>query len=689
MASYIGVDVGGTFTDLSFIGEEQTLQIAKSPTTPNNYPDAIERCIEILSENIGKHPKDVLQKCTNFIHGSTIVTNAVVEGKVAKVGFIVTKGFRDILTLREGGKEDCYNIHEEYSQPFVPRYLTIPVTERINAEGGVEVPLDEQQVIEALDTLFEDYKVDSIAVCFLWSIVNPVHENRVKELAFQHWPNRICIISSETNPIIREYRRAVSTVVEASVRSIAEEYMRNVNSRLKERGYRNTLYMVTSSGAILPAEEAGKRGLELIGSGPAMAPIGANWLASIEGIRSGNLIVTDMGGTSFDITVVTDGQIVRTRESKVRSEILGISAIDARCIGSGGGSIAWIDPGGLIHVGPESAGAIPGPASYNRGGKRATVTDANVVLGYINPDYFLAGSMQIEPKLAQEAIKKDIADPLTVDVQQAAFTIWSTVNVNMVSAIQDVTIWHGVDPRQYLLVSGGGAGNCHAVALARSLGISKLLIPKFGGVLSAVGGLVADMCADFSGSYFTSSKYFDFKGVNELLERLEGEARLFLARLNADNNSEIEFSTEARYSYQVWELKVKMSGNRIIDRKDLQQLTDAFHKVHEQVFSIHEPKQNVEFVHWTARAIVKQPELKLKELKTNGTNLMCAIVQKRQAYFHEAGGMVETIIYRGDKLSCGNTLSGPAIIEEATTTIVVPPGARATVTKYGNYWIDT
>jgi len=690
MASSICVDVGGTFTDLAFFDENRTIGISKSPTTPKDYPEGIENCVDLVAEDVGVPARKLLEECAHFTHGSTIITNAVVEGKVAKVGFLVTRGFRDILTLREGGKEDCYNIHEDYPKPYVPRYLTLPVTERINAEGGIEIPLDETDAIKGLQTLIETYKVDAVAVCFLWSIANPVHEQRIKEIVARNWPNTTCVLSSETNPIIREYRRASSTVIEASVRPVAEKYMHDIDLRLKKKGYQGTLYMITSSGAVLTAEEAGKRGLALIASGPAMAPVGAQWFAAMEGDRLGNLIVTDMGGTSFDISLVTNGEVARTRESKVGDETLGISTIDSRSIGAGGGSIAWIDPGGLIHVGPESAGAMPGPACYNRGGKKATVTDANVVLGYIDPNHFLGGRMKIEPQLAERAVTENIAKALGLEVNEAAFTIWSTVNVDMVSAIQDVTIWQGIDPREYSIVSGGGAGNCHVVALAKDLGVKRSLVPKYGGVLSAVGGLVADVCADFSGSHFTTTSSFDYEGVNSLLERLENESRSFLSRFGAtSNNSRIEFSVEARYSYQVWELSIQLSGQRISNEQDVLQLTEDFHKAHERVFAIKEPGQSVECVHWSARAIVQMPELKLREQPEGGAEPSAALMPEREAYFREMGGMVKTQIYRGDGLTCGNVLEGPAIIEESTTTIVIPPATRATVTKYGDYWIET
>jgi N-methylhydantoinase A len=646
-------------------------------------------CLRILAEESGLTSENLLKQCTYFAHGSTVVTNAVIERKVAKVGFLVTHGFRDILTLREGGKDNPFNPREHFPKPFVPRYLTLPVTERIDAEGEVVTPLDEAEAKEAARILIEQYRVDTIGVCFLWSIANPKHETRVKDLISDKWPGVTCILSSDVNPIIREYRRAISTAIEASVRPIAEKYINTLNRRLKDGGFRGTLYIVTSSGAVLAAEDAAQKGVSMIASGPAMAPVAAKWFGALEGNVNGNVISIDMGGTSLDVSLVSQGEIARTRESKLGSEMLGLSVIDARSIGAGGGSIAWIDPAGLIHVGPESAGAIPGPACYNRGGAKPTVTDANVVLGYIDPEYFLGKRMRISPELAEEVVQRDVAAPLHLDLHEAAFTIWSTVNVNMVSAIQEVTVWQGIDPREYLLLAGGGAAGCHAASLARDLGMKKILVPRYGGVLSAVGGLIADVSAEFTGSLFTSTGDFDHERVNRLLEDLENRAHSFLTKLGgAPVRSRVEFFVDARYSYQVWEIAVQLRNNRIDDRRQVAELCKDFHDVHQRIFGIKEPGQLIECILWTARAVAETPEFQLSELSRSRGNASCAPIGKRNAYFKEAGGLVRTAIYHGDSLQRGHRLIGPSIIEEATATIVIPPGCAAEVTGHGDYLID-
>jgi N-methylhydantoinase A len=689
MSLRICVDIGGTFTDIVSIDDRKTVRIAKSPTTPEDYSEGVLECIKIVAADAGVSVADLLEKCTYFAHGSTVVTNAVIEHKVAKVGFLVTRGFRDILVLREGGKEDPFDPRQSYPKPYVPRYLTFPITERITSEGGVAIPVDEREVEAALHKLIDEYRVDSIGVCFLWSILNPSHENRVREIVAEKWPEIPCVLSCDTNPIIREYRRAISAAIEASVRPIAGKYVRGLRQRLIESGFEGNLYIVTSTGSIIEAEDAAAHGISMIGSGPAMAPVAARWFDSLEGSKEGNVISIDMGGTSLDVSLVTDGEIARTRESKVGEEQLGINVIDARSIGAGGGSIAWVDAAGLIHVGPESAGAMPGPACYNRGGTKATVTDANVILGYIDPDYFLGSRMKIVPDLAEKAIRTDVATPLDLDLFEAAFTIWSTTNVNMVSAIQEMTVWQGIDPREYILVAGGGAANCHSVALARELGIKKILVPCYGGVLSAVGGMIADVAADFSGSYFTTTSKFDYKGISKLLEDLEKKASTFLEKLEGTPvQQKIEFYVDARYSYQVWEITVPLRKPRITGESDLTELTEDFHEAHQRIFGIKEPGQIIECVNWSARAVAATPEFQLLERPSRKGDSVPKSMGQREAYFKGSGGMVNTLIYRGIELRYGDVAAGPAIIEEATTTIVIPPGCTVEVTKYGDYLID-
>ena len=531
MSYRMSVDIGGTFTDLVVVDEEGRIRVFKSSTTPEDYVAAVIEHLRQASDSFGIPLEGLMQECSSFIggslvHGSTIATNALIEKKLAKTGLICTRGFRDILTDREGGKAEPFNWDQDYPPAYLPRYLTLPVTERINAEGEIETPLLEEEVRQAVRQ-FQEWGVEVIAVSLIWSIVNPVHELRVGEICREEAPRIPCVLSHQVNPIIREYRRTSSTAINASLLPIVGQYVENFEKRLKEIGFPGGMLMLTSTGGVMSTEELVEKPIYSIDCGPSLAPTAGLWLGQRE-LGKADVITADMGGTSFDISCVSDGVIAVSRDVWVGDSILGVSKVDIKSIGAGGGSIAWVDSGGLLHVGPESAGAVPGPACYGRGGSRPTVTDANLVLGYIDPDFFLGGAMALRPELAEAAIRKEVAKPLGLRLEQAAFSIWSAVNVDMVSAIEDITVWQGIDPREYLFVSGGGAAGLHVIPMIQEIGASDILIPKAAGVISALGGVFADITADFSSSRFTESDRFDFAAVEGDMAELEARALAFL-----------------------------------------------------------------------------------------------------------------------------------------------------------------
>ncbi len=689
MSFRISTDIGGTFTDLVCVDEDGELKVEKVSTTSKNPAQGVLDAVRDLGAHYDLAVRDVLGQCSAFIHGSTVATNAIITRNTAKIGMILTKGHRDILTLREGGKDDPFNPHMDYPEPFVPRYLTETATERINAEGGIETPLDEEEARWAIRRLAKEYRVEGIAVCFLWSITNPDHENRVGELIEEECPGLPYSLSHTVNPIIREYRRAVSAAMDVSLVPLVKQYVDHLAGELKKRGYAKTLYVVTSSGSLLSADEVVRKPIYTVDSGPTMAPRAGLMYSSMEGDETGRIITCDMGGTSFDVSIATDGRIGLSRETRLGHEVLAIMKADVRTVGAGGGSIAWLDPGKLIHVGPSSAGANPGPACYMRGGEEPTVTDANVALGYLDADYFLGGQMQIDPGLSEKAIGERIGKPLNLGVREAAYAIWTTINHNMVAAIEDITIRQGVDPRECTLVSGGGAAGLHIVPIARELKMKRIIVPKLSGVLSAVGGLAADMTMDFHVSHLTDNKRFDYGVANTRLEELEKEAREFLLRTGVpEAKTEISFFVEARYAYQVWELTIPLRGNRLADDEALAKLTQDFDNAHERVFGVKEPGQTIEFVNWGAKAVAQVPKVTVKQRPFGGQDPGYALETKRSAYFRELGGVVETPVYRGDKLLYGAEMEGPSIIQEPTSTLIVFPGSRATVSKWGNYLID-
>jgi N-methylhydantoinase A len=690
MSYRLCIDIGGTFTDLVVADSKGNVNIFKSPTTPGDYTDAFIETVKMAAGHLGLPLKEFMGQCSTieggyFGHGSTVSTNAIIEGKAAKTGLICTKGFRDILLAREGGKENPYNWQMEYPEPYIPRYLTISVGERINAEGGIEEKLNEDDVRQAVKQL-KEYNVRAVAVALLWSIANPAHELKIAEIIEKEWPGIPYSLSHQVNPCIREYRRFSSTAIDASLKPLVGSYVAQLEKRLEAIGYKGQLSLLTSSGGVVSAEEFVKKPIFSVDCGPALAPSAGRLIAQTD-LGIDNIITTDMGGTSFDVACITGGEIAVSRETEVGGYMLGINKVDSKSIGAGGGSIAWVDTGGLLHIGPRSAGAVPGPACYSKGGTEPTITDANVVLGYLDPAYFLGGGMRLDRKLAAKAIEEKVAAPLKLSVEEAAYAMWGVVNASMSNVIQDITIWRGIDPREYTIVSGGGAGGMHIAAIAEELGVKKVLIPRVAGALSAFGGAFADITSEFSLSKFTESGSFDYEGIGAALDGLKKQAEEFFEHMGVPKKQrKLQIYAEARYPFQVWELSVPLRSNSISNQKQLDTLVSDFHKLHRKVFSVSADDQPVEFVYWRVKAIGKLQKTDFPANRVvSGTAKSSG---SRKAYFRELGGMVDTAIYKGVDLKPGNRIAAPAIIEEPTTTILVMPGCKASITKYGNYLIE-
>ena len=691
MGIRVCVDVGGTFTDLAVVNDEDgKLNLFKTSTTPDDYAKGVIEGLGLAAE-FYKLPMDRFMKlCSSnnrgaIAYGSTIATNAVIQKKVGKVGLICTKGHRDILTFREGGKEDPFNWDIDYPDPYVPRYLTLPVTERIDAQGEIVTPLNEKETREAIKEL-RRYKVQVIAVALLWSIVNPIHEKRIGEIIEEEWPGQLYFLSHVINPVIREYRRTISTVINASLMPVVGPALRGFDERLRRLGYEGDLSLISAFGGIMSLKDMFEKPIYMIDSGPTGAPVAGLLFARRELGRE-DVVTCDMGGTSFDVSRVTGGEIRTSLDAKIGFDYVGIRKVDTRSIGAGGGSIAWVDSGGLLHVGPESAGSQPGPACYDRGGTRPTVTDANLVLGYLNPEYLLGGRMKLNKKLASEVIEKHLAKPLNIGLLEAAFSIWNTVCVNMTDAIKTITSWEGIDPKEYVFVSGGGAAGLHTIPMMMDMGVSQLVIPKTAGALSAVGGLAADMVADFQRNYESNTGHFDFKGVNKILAILEKEATAFLeSNAVKPKDRRLEFSVDARYYSQPWELTIPLRVRSFHGEKDVTRFVRDFHEIHERMRGSKEEGQFIECSNWRVKAVGKTKELGFSQAKPRSKTLSRgALIGRRKAYFKDLGGVVETPVYNGDQLNAGNRIKAPAIIEEKETTIVTFPGSEIIVSKLGNY----
>jgi N-methylhydantoinase A len=554
---------------------------------------------------------------------------------------------------------------------------------RIDAMGNEIEKLNEKDVVGAAKYL-KKAGVQAVAVALLWSIVNPKHEKRVGEILKRELPDVPVTLSHELNPIPREYRRTISTAINASLFPIVSAYTEKLANVLKQNGYKNQLLIANCVGGMMPPEEIIKRPIYSVMSGPTLAPIAGMHLTTAD-----NVIVVDMGGTTFDVSALRGRRLVVTPEATFGFEMLGIPKIDVRSVGAGGGSIAWVDQGGLLRVGPNSAGARPGPACYGLGGTDATVTDANIVLGIIDPDYYLGGKIKLDRGKAEAAINR-IAKHLKLKPLDAAYAIYTTSNHNMIAAIEDITINEGIDPRESYVVSGGGATACHIGEMARLLGIRSFMVPKFAAGLSAFGGLISDVRWEETGTQNTMDRDFEFAKVNALLATLVKRGKAFLKRAGfSADKQRFEFAFQGRYLYQSWDIEVPFElKDGKLRKEDLPTLTAAFHQMHERIYTIKDEADVVEFTTWKVRAMGDTGGTGRKGNKLapqQGTPLPKS---RRSTYLGKTG--LQTVpVYEGANLGAGSKVAGPSIIELPTTTILLLQGQTAATDDYGNFLVET
>jgi N-methylhydantoinase A len=677
------VDIGGTFTDLVLYSEATGLEIFKAPTTPGEFERGFIDAFRVAAEHHGLALGDFLGQMELIVHGTTVSTNALVEGKVAPVGLICNAGHPDVLTLREAPRKRAYTVAIDYPQPYVPRNRTCEVRGRIDSQGNEREALSEQDVVDAVRYL-KQCEVEAIAVCLLWSIVNPAHEIRVREIVAREWPGLPLTLSHELNPIPREYRRMISTAINASLYPIVSSYITKLADVLAQAGYVNELLIANCVGGMMPPSEIIRRPIYTVMSGPTLAPIAGMHLTTAE-----NVIVVDMGGTTFDVSALRDRRLVVTPEATFGMEMLGIPKVDVRSVGAGGGSIAWVDPGGLLKVGPHSAGARPGPACYGKGGSEATVTDANVVLGIIDPDYFLGGRIKLDRAKAEQAIAR-VAAQIKTSTIEAAYAIHTTSNHNMISAIEDITINEGIDPRDSYLICGGGATACHIGEMARILGIKRFMVPKLAAGLSAYGGLLSDVRWEESATLHLTSRDFDAGRVDKLLGQLRRKGDEFLKQTGfALEKRSFEFSFQGRYLYQSWDIEVPFEFDGTALRPDdLAKLLALFHRTHERIYTIKDESDVVEFTTWKVRAIGNTGGAGRRGRALTGGSGPIAPKGRRPVYLGVAQGLTDLPIYDGRLLGAGATVEGPAIIEEPTTTFLLLAGQSAATDSHGNYIVE-
>lgn len=682
------VDTGGTFTDLIVEDDDGGLHMFKTATTPDDPIRGVINSLENAAEGLNKDLASLLGEGELFIHGTTHAINAIVTGNTAKTAFLSSEGHRDILVFREGGRMEPFNFTVPFPQPYVPRALTFEVPGRILADGSEMTPFDEAAVLQIIEELNKN-EVEAVAVCLLWSIVNSAHEDRVGELLAAHLPGVPYTLSHVLNPSLREYRRASSAAIDASLKPLMSAYMHNLSGRLRDAGFGGRVLIVTSQAGVMDADDIAETPIHLINSGPSMAPVSGRYFARVDE-QSDTAVIADSGGTTYDVSLVRRGRIPWTRETWIgepyRGHMTGFPSVDVKSIGAGGGSIAWVDDGGMLHVGPQSAGAVPGPACYGQGGDKPTVTDAALVLGYLDPDFFLGGAMALDTEAARTALESDVAQPMDLSLEDAAAAVISITTENMVQAIMDITVNQGIDPRGAMLIGGGGAAGLNSIAIARRLGCPRAIIPEVGAALSAAGAMMSDLTSQYRRTLFMTSEAFDRDAVNRLLDQLEGNCLSFIDGPGAGAiETTIEFFAEARYPEQVWEIEVPIDSRRFDSEADVGALVEAFHTAHQDLFAINDPDSGIEVVGWTAAV-----KCRLRESESGtlvAADVSTALGDTRKAYFVGAG-FVDAVVRRFETMPVGEKLAGPAIVESPFTTVVIDPGATAERRPSGSLSID-
>ena len=690
----LGVDVGGTFTDGVLINESTgEVRITKVPSTPDDPSRAFLEATGRILREAAVDPKQV----SYVVHGTTVATNAIIEGKVARTGFLTTEGFRDMLEIARQIRPSLYDLQFEKPAPLVPRYLCFGIPERLDARGAVVTELDEENARQAAITLREE-GVEAVAVCLLHSYANPDHERRIGEILREELPDAAISISSDIVPEFREYFRASTTVINASIRPIIGRYLDSIEERLRADGLGAELLVMQSNGGVYNFEAASERPVYMVESGPAAGVIAAAYVGEAIGHR--NVLSLDMGGTTAKAALIQDGTPRITKDYEVGAKAsadtgsgrgsgypIRTPVIDLVEIGAGGGSIAWVDSGGVLRVGPQSAGAAPGPASYGNGGTDATITDANLVLGRLNPDYFLGGELPLQPELAEEAVLKNCAEPLGLNLLEAANGVVEIANSAMVNAIRLISVQRGYDPRDFVLVAFGGAGPVHAAKLAMETEVPLTIIPMSPGITSAMGLLVTDLKHENSMTRIRRIDECDPAEIESVLDDLEERGRNSLAREGV-GGSDMSFERHAdvRYVGQSYELGVSLPPGHL-DAATLTGVSDAFHVEHERAYGHKALEEPVELVNLRVMALGAIARPSLREVGAgNGSD--GAVKETRKVYFAESGGLIDCRVYDRYRLGEGDTIEGPAIVEEVDSTTVIHPGTAANVDRIGNLLIS-
>jgi N-methylhydantoinase A len=672
----IGIDVGGTFTDLVAVDDTGHSTLAKVASTPEDPSIGVMGGLDRLAQLLQLSPAQLLAQTERIVHGTTVATNALLEHKGAKVGLLTTEGHRDVIEMREGLKEDRYNLRMPPPGQLVPRALRLGVTERMRADGMIETPLDRTSLDTSIE-LLKRASVEAVAVCYLHAYRDPRHERETAAALAQSMPDAYVSLSSDVFPQIKEFDRVSTTVVNAYVGPALSRYLRRLEQRLVEAGYHGPILIIQSHGGVAPIAESARLAAGGVLSGPAGGVAGSRYATQLLG--SDNLIPFDMGGTSTDICLIVDGEPALVSGRGIGGHRLALNSLDIVSLGAGGGSIGRVDTGGILHVGPQSAGAVPGPACYSRGGSEPTVTDANLILGYLDPAHFLGGSAKLDAPAAEAALDR-LAAALKVDRIAAAEGVHRVVNTNMAEGIRLVSVRRGVDPRRFALLSFGGAAGLHVTDVARQLDLTRVVVPRVAAVLSAWGMLATNLRFEVSRTHIGDTARLDGAGLKRLFAEMEQEG---LSRLRAsfDGPVRVQRSVEMRYGEQIFEITVPLDDIDWDADDPLPQIVERFHDRHEELYTYALREQGAVLVNARAAVIGVLPGVPQEPVRAGRGQ--SAPRAERRVWLRE---WTSVPVFEFDELSPSQEIAGPAIVESAMTTVLLRPGNSATVTPHG--WLD-
>lgn len=676
----LSIDTGGTFTDLTAADDSGVIVKAKVPSS-RDVNAFMTQGLEALSQTVGVTADEFMRSVGLLVHATTVPLNTLLQGRGSPVGLICTEGFRDTLEIRQGYREKRYDFTYQTPRPLVPRFLRIPVRERIDRNGSVVEPLHSEDVADAVEA-FEQHNVSAVAVCLLWSFVNPSHERHVRDLLREKLPGLPVWLSSDVCPEIREYERTSTTVVNAYVAEAFGTHQDALEGYLRSAGYGGEIRYLQSNGGLAGSDSIRATPVAGILSGPAAGPSAGMVFASLFGHR--NAIITDMGGTSFDACLVTDGVTEISTVFTVGDHRIRSAALNVESIGAGGGSIAWVDQG-LLKVGPVSAGAEPGPACYGKGGDEPTVTDANLLLGYINPEGLLGGTLRLHTELSRQAIREKVAEPLGISVERAALGIFEVVNQNMSDALRGMTLGKGHDPRDYVFVAGGGAGPVHAGMLARLMGIRQVLVPKVAAELCSFGGLVCNLRHDYRRSCASRIEDVDVTLLIRLFEEMEREGRQELSGEGASPDEIVVTRIlDMRYKDQTTEIPVNVTDLEFTNEA-MERLLEKFHGAYHEIYRYSQPGQPCEIINGRVTVSAKSHPITFKPTEPAAAALSEIRALTRNIFLPGSGQSFSVPIYRAEQLGLGHVIDGPAIVEEPDTAVVVMPGWRLELTPHPVY----